>query len=272
MVLVAGGMTALVKAQGLTYPAVQLVFIRAVVGLFFILPLVWRERAYVMRPLHPWMNLSRVVSSAIALSSQWLAYTLMPLAVVNALMFSRPLVTMVMAVAMLGERVSRARWAGATVALGGVVVMIGPGGVTWGVGLLAVLANVIFGSLAIVQTRAMKDENTTAMMVFYTVGLVVITALPAALWWHPVQLADWVPLLGIGLLAQAGQYCFLRAYRLAEASRLAPVGYLSIVVTAASGYLFFDEIPGLPVVAGAVIVVAALQAVALFDRLRSGID
>lgn len=39
MVLVAGAMTALVKAQGLNYPSIQLIFIRATVGLFFILPL-----------------------------------------------------------------------------------------------------------------------------------------------------------------------------------------------------------------------------------------
>lgn len=44
MTLVAGGMTALVKAQGATYPAFQLVFIRAVIGLLFILPLIWRHR------------------------------------------------------------------------------------------------------------------------------------------------------------------------------------------------------------------------------------
>jgi hypothetical protein len=37
MLLVSGGMTALVKAQGLIYPAFQLVFIRAMIGLLFIL-------------------------------------------------------------------------------------------------------------------------------------------------------------------------------------------------------------------------------------------
>jgi len=267
MVLVAGGMTALVKAQGFTYPAIQLVFIRAMVGLFFILPLIWRERAHVLQPKHPWKNLSRVVCNAIALSSQFLAYTLMPLAVVNALLFSRPLLTMVMAVTMLGERVSRIRWIGAVAALAGVTIMLAPGsGIAWNLGLLAVAANVVFGSLAIIQTRAMHDENTTVMMVFYTVGLAVITAIPAVLVWEPVETIDWIPLLGIGLLAQAGQYCFLRAYRLAEASALAPIGYLSIVMTTASGYFFFNEVPGLRIVLGAAIVVVALQMIAYLEQ------
>lgn len=266
MLLVAGGMTALVKAQGMTYPAFQLVFIRAMIGLMFILPLIWRHRFHIRHTRHPWKNVSRVTCNAIALTSQFLAYTLLPLAVVNALGFSRPLVTMAMAVAFLGERVSRLRWVGAGLAFAGVLVMLAPGGVGWNVGLLAVFGTVVFGSLAIIQTRALRDENTTVMMVFYTVGLAVITAVPAAIVWQPVKPLDWIPLLGIGLLAQAGQYCFLRAYRLAEASVLAPIGYLSIVVTAAAGYIFFGEIPEMRIVAGSAVILVALQATAILEH------
>lgn len=266
MVLVSGGMTALVKAQGVTYPAFQLVFIRAMIGLMFILPLIWRHRFHIRHTKHPWKNVSRVSCNAIALTSQFLAYTMLPLAVVNALGFSRPLVTMAMAVAFLGERVSRLRWIGAGLAFAGVLVMLAPGGVDWNLGLLAVFGTVFFGSLAIIQTRALRDENTTVMMVFYTVGLAVITAVPAIFVWQPVKPLDWIPLLGIGLLAQAGQYCFLRAYRLAEASVLAPIGYLSIVVTAAAGYIFFGEIPEMRIVAGSAVILAALQATAILEH------
>ncbi|WP_395446532.1 DMT family transporter (plasmid) [Aminobacter sp. UC22_36] len=266
MLLVSGGMTALVKAQGLVYPAFQLVFIRAMIGLLFILPLIWRHRHHIRHTRHPWQNVSRISCNAIALTSQFMAYTLLPLAVVNALSFSRPLVTMAMAVAFLGETVSRLRWVGATFAFAGVLLMLAPGGVDWNLGLLAVFATVVFGSLAIIQTRMLRDENTTVMMVFYTVGLAVITAVPAIIVWQPVNMFDWVPLLGIGLLAQAGQYCFLRAYRLADASVLAPIGYLSIVVTTAAGYVFFDEVPDQRIVIGAVVILAALQTTAYLER------
>lgn len=270
MLLVSGGMTALVKAQGVVYPAFQLVFIRAMIGLLFILPLIWRHRHHIRHTKHPWKNISRISCNAIALTSQFLAYTMLPLAVVNALGFSRPLLTMAMAVVFLGETVSRLRWIGAAFAFAGVLVMLAPGGVAWNAGLLAVFATVVFGSLAIIQTRMLRDENTTVMMVFYTVGLAVITAVPAIFVWQPVKIFDWVPLLGIGLLAQAGQYCFLRAYRIADASVLAPIGYLSIVVTTAAGYIFFGEVPDKRIVIGAVVILAALQATAFLERRRAG--
>lgn len=269
MTLVSGGMTALVKAQGATYPAFQLVFIRAMIGLLFILPLIWHHRAEMIRIKHPWRNIFRISCNAVALTSNFLAITMLPLATVNAVGFSRPLITMAMAVALLGETVSPVRWAGAAVAFAGVLVVMAPGTESFDVGVLVVLVSVVFGSLAIIQTRALKDENTTVMMVFYTVGLAVITAVPAAFTWQPVAPFDWLPLLGIGLLAQLGQYCFLQAYRVADASVLAPVGYLSIVFVTVTGYVFFGEVPELRVVVGVTIILASLQGAAWLEQRRA---
>lgn len=267
MALVSGGMTALVKAQGVTYPAFQLVFIRAMIGLLFILPLIWRHRMEMVRVHYPWRNIFRICCNAIALTSNFIAITLLPLATVNAVGFSRPLVTMAMAVAILGEKVSRYRWAGACLAFVGVLIVIGPGGAAFNAGVLVVLVSVVFGALAVIQTRALRQENTTVMMVFYTVGLAVITAVPAIWTWKPVAPLDWGPLLVIGLLAQLGQYCFLRAYRIADASVLAPVGYLSILFVTAVGYFLFDEVPEARVVVGIVIILVSLQSTALAEYL-----
>lgn len=267
MALVSGGMTALVKAQGVTYPAFQLVFIRAMIGLIFILPLIWRHRTEMARVKYPWRNLFRICCNAIALTSNFIAITLLPLATVNGVGFSRPLLTMAMAVAFLGERVSRYRWAGAFMAFMGVLIVIGPGAAGFNAGVLVVLVSVVFGALAVIQTRALRQENTTVMMVFYTVGLAVITAVPAIWTWKPVAPLDWSPLLAIGVLAQMGQYCFLRAYRIADASVLAPVGYLSILFVTAVGYFLFDEVPEAHVVLGIAIILVALQASALAEYL-----
>lgn len=267
MLLVAGGMAALVKAQGVEYPAFQLVFIRALIGFIFIIPLIWRHRYHIKNMRHPWRNLTRVICNAIALISQFIAYALMPLALVNALSFGRPLVTMFLAAIMLKETVNKWQWTGAVIAFLGVMLILSPGSnIFWGLGLAAIAINVIFGALATIQTRMLQHENTTVMMVFYTIGLVVITAGPAYWTWQPIRSQDCLPLLGIGLLAQAGQYCFLQAYKMAPASILAPVGYLSLIVSAASGYIFFHEVPSLRLIIGSVIILTALQTTKIIAR------
>jgi S-adenosylmethionine uptake transporter len=188
---------------------------------------------------------------------------------VNALGFTRPLVSMLMAVIMLGERVSRWRWIGAVFAFAGVLVMLAPDAYAWNFGLVAVLLSIVFGALATIQTRMLHYENTTVMMVFYTAGLTVITFVPALFVWQPVRSEDWPALIGIGLLAQLGQFCFLRAYQIASASLLAPFGYLSIVFATASGYFFFDEAPDLRTLIGIVVIIAALQAITFLERRKS---
>lgn len=263
-------MTALVKVQGASYPAIQIVFIRAVIGLIAILPLIWRHRFHIRQTKRGGRHVFRISCNALALTANFAALATLPLAVVAAIGFMRPLFTMVLAVLMLGEIVGRMRWLGAAIGFCGVLIMVLPGELAWNSGLIAAFASVVFGSLAVVQTRMLREENTTVLMVFYTAGLAILTAVPAAFAWQPVALDDWLPLLAIGGLAQLGQYCFLRAYQSAPANVLAPIGYLSIVMATAVGYLLFDEMPGWHMLAGVAVILAGLQIASIFVKPANG--
>ncbi|NEX47219.1 DMT family transporter [Pseudotabrizicola algicola] len=262
-------MTVIVKLQGATYPAAQLVFLRALLGGALIVPLVWRHRRDFAAMRHPWRNAARVACNAGALTCNFLALAHLPLALVTAISFTRQPVTMVLAVTFLRERVRPLAWAGTALAFCGVMVMIGPVALAPGLGLLAALGSVLFGSLATIQTRALRAESAVVMMVFYVVGLLVLTAGPAWLFWVPVQQQDWPALFAIGLLAQIGQFCFLRAYRFSPASVLAPLSYGALVLATGAGWLVFGDVPTLATGAGIAIILLALRIVHL-ARGQSG--
>lgn len=261
-------MTVLVKYGGATYPAVQMVFIRSLIGLVSVLPLAWRHRAAIAGTRQWGRHVFRVFCNAAALNANFAALTALPLAMANAIGFMRPLVVMALAAWLLGERSGPWRWGGAAIGFLGVLVMVAPGEVALNPGILAALGSVVFGSLAVVQTRALASENTTVLMVFYTVGLTIFTAAPAALSWQPVAFADWPLLLAIGVLAQVGQYCFLRAYQSTPANILAPLGYLSIILATVAGFVAFGEVPAWTTLAGIVIIIAALLLTERLDRPR----
>ena len=262
-------MTVLVKLGGADYPPVQMVFIRSLVGLVSVLPLAWRHRQALRRTRHWGRHAFRVFCNTAALNANFAALTALPLALANAIGFMRPLVVLALATFMLGERSGPWRWIGAAIGFAGVLLMVAPGEIAWNAGILAALAAVVFGSLATVQTRALKGENTTMLMVFYTVGLTLFTAIPAAIAWQPVTPSAWPLLLGIGVLAQMGQYCYLRAYQASPANVLAPLGYLSIVLASIAGYLAFGEIPAWTTLAGIAIILFALVLTARLDRRHS---
>lgn len=263
-------MAALVKSQGSAYPAIQIVFIRSLVGLLCILPSGWKHRQAVFGTRHKLRHVLRVSCNALALTCNFTALTALPLALVSAIGFMRPMTVMIMAVLFLHETIGAVRWIATIVGFIGILIMLAPGSVPLSPALLAAFGSVIFGSLAVIQTRAMRGENTAVLMVFYTFGLSLFTAGPAIYFWSPVEPADWPMLIAIGLLAQLGQFCFLRAHQSAPAALLAPLGYLSIVFATFSGFVFFGEIPGLSTFAGVAVVLLALQGANWFERRRKG--
>lgn len=256
-------MTVLVKTGGATYPAVQMVFIRSLIGMISVLPVVWHNREK-LRTARWGRHSFRVLCNTIALNANFAALTALPLSLVNAISFMRPLLVLALATIMLNERSGPWRWAGAAFGFVGVLIMVGPTEVPFNMGLLAAGAMVVFGSLATVQTRALAGENTALMMIFYTVGLTVFTAIPAFLVWEPVRATDWPLLLSIGILAQIGQYCYLRAYQTSPANVLAPFSYLSIIFASTAGFLAFGEVPLPTTVLGIAII---LTAIAISNRL-----
>jgi drug/metabolite transporter (DMT)-like permease len=248
-------MQAIVKAEGETYPAVQLVFLRSLVGFIAVAPLMWRHRAKLTNLSNIRSHLTRVGLNSVALTCNFAAFAALPLALVTAIGFTRPLIQLVMAALILGETVSRTRYVFTALGFIGIVIIIQPDAIPWNTGLIAAFGSVIFGALAVVQTRRLAGENTVVLMLFYTVGLTVLTSIPAAMVWVPIPWNVAPNIILVGVLAQLGQYCWLQAYQKQETRLLAPIGYLSIVFSGFAGWLFFGEIPSLSLCFGAAIVI-----------------
>jgi drug/metabolite transporter (DMT)-like permease len=248
-------MQAIVKAEGETYPAIQLVFLRSLVGFVSVAPLVWRHRAKLTNLSNIRGHLTRVGFNSIALTLNFAAFAALPLALVTAIGFIRPLALLVMASILLGENVGRIRYLFTVLGFIGVIIMVRPDAISWNMGLIAAFGSVFVGSLAVVQTRRLAGENTVVLMLFYTVGLTLLTSIPAALVWVPIPYSEAPSIILVGVLAQLGQYCWLQAYQKQEARLLAPLGYLSIIFSGLAGWFFFGEIPSLSLCLGAAIVV-----------------
>jgi S-adenosylmethionine uptake transporter len=259
-------MQAIVKAEGETYPAVQLVFLRSLIGFISVAPLVRRHRRKLTDLSNIRGHLARVAFNSAALTLNFAAFAALPLALVTAIGFTRPLVLLVMAAIMLGESVSRIRYVFTALGFLGVIVMVQPDAIPWNMGLVAAFGSVLFGSLAVIQTRRLAGEDTVVLMLFYTVGLTLLTFIPAAIVWVPIPWSEAPNIILVGVLAQLGQYCWLQAYQKQEARLLAPIGYLSILFSGFAGWLFFGEIPSLSLCVGAVIVVLTTMLAAPAER------
>ena len=247
----------IIKAMGFDYPAVQLVLIRALVGLVLLAPWIVLQRGVFAQVDRIGLHLLRVALSTVTLTASFFAVARLPFALFTALSFTRPLVLMAMAALVLSETIPRRRWIAAFVGLLGVVVAVGPdpGAATWGIAALGV--TVLGGSAATIVTRMLKGTPPLVMMVFYTGGLAICAAPFALHGWVPLSPGALLILVAAGTFAQAAQYCFLRAHWLGEAGVLGPLAYVSFLGTTTVGYLVFAEVPGIETIVGAAIIVTA---------------
>ncbi|MFN3844639.1 MAG: DMT family transporter [Paracoccaceae bacterium] len=257
----------IVKIMGVDLPAVQIVFVRALIGLVLLAPLLWQGYRSLPRLQQPRLHMLRVVLSTVTLGASFHAVSLLPLALFTAVNFTRPLILMAMAAAFLGERILAKQWIAGAVGLAGVAIAMHPGDIVLGSGLVALVVTVLAGTAAVIVTRRMRTEAPSLMMLTYTGGLAALTVLPALWWWQPVGPGGGAALVLVGGFAQAAQFCFLRAQYWGEAGVLAPLGYAALVFSVSVGFFVFNEVPTTEFWVGAALIIFA-AVMATPDRWR----
>tara|TARA_R110002096_G_scaffold70465_18_gene169024 strand:- start:132 stop:1028 length:897 start_codon:yes stop_codon:yes gene_type:complete len=256
------------KSLGLDLPAIQIVFMRAVVGLLITLPFVLHDR-HLPRLDRPGLQALRVALTTTAMTGSFYAVAHLPFALFSTINFTRPLLMMAMAAVFLGERIRPVQWVAGALGLAGVIIAINPGTLQATSGLLALFVTVLSGTGAVIILRRLRGEAPLAMMLWQTSGLVLISGLPAFWFWQPPG-SGWPLLLMIGFFSQGAQFCFMRAHFWGDAGVLAPLSYLSLILTTSVGYLVFDETPAATVFIGAAFITSAAVLAGRRTRRKPG--
>lgn len=260
-------MGSIAKGLGEHMSSFQVAFFRAAFGLALILPLVVPRGAQVFRTKHLTLLTGRGVAGALGMMAGFYAVVHMSLAEATAITFTSPLFVVLLAGVFLGETVDRNRWMATIVGFLGVILLIQPdSGI---VELAAVVA--LIGALAIAAVKLMlrslaKQERALTILLYTSLIMTLVTAAPAWLTWKTPTLGELIFLLVIGILANLGQYCMIRGYRLHEASKLAPLEYSRLIFAILLGAYVFAEAPTAATLAGAALIVLGSLYVALSKK------
>ena len=198
----------------------------------------------------------------------FLALRHLPLAETAAITFAAPLITVVLAGPVLGERVAKASLAAALLGFAGVVAVIQPFSGAVQPAMLLPLAAAVTSSVYTLLTRALRERDHAATTWFYSgmVGFVVTSFTPPTGWVVPTEVSVMVPLLAIGVCASLGHLLLISAYGRATASALAPLGYLELLWVTIVGLTVFGELPNALGLAGIGLIAAAGIVTTRFER------
>ena len=196
----------------------------------------------------------------------------LPLAEGSAITFLAPIVVVLLAGPVLGERPTRARWTAAIAGFLGVLLLVRPGSAVFHPAALLLLGAAVTNGLYQLYTRKLAAEDPRTLL-FYS-ALVGTVALTLPLPWI-ADLSALAPrdlglLVLLGLLAGLGHWSMINAYQHAPASLLTPFTYLQMLWATMYGYIVFGQLPDGVSFVGMAVIVASGIALALHERRLHG--
>jgi drug/metabolite transporter (DMT)-like permease len=272
------------------YPIHQIVLTRSLVAIPITLLIAWFDGGWRrLKTRRPLLHLARGLLIVVANMCYFLALAAMPLADAMALFFVAPLFITALSVPMLGETVGIRRWLAVLAGLVGVLIMLRPAsGVFQLAAMLPIIAALAYALMQMLTRRLGVTDGAAAMALYIQLTFVVVSAviglsigdgrfagsehasldflLRAWHWPTPVD-AGWMVFCGV--CVAFGGYLLSQAYRLAQASVVAPFEYTALPWGVILGFLLWGEIPTPVTVAGMVLVVGSGLYVLYREKVRA---
>ena len=169
----------------------------------------------------------------------------MPLGEFTAIAMCTPLVVTVLAATLLGERVSKLRWALVLGGFAGTLLIIRPGGELFNWRMLLPVAMVgTYAAFQILTSKMVQTEDAVTMH-FYTgwVGTALASLALPSVWVLPQGAAQWAGLLFMGAMGTVGHFVLILAFRRTPAATITPLLYAQIGFALFGGWLVFSHVP-----------------------------
>jgi drug/metabolite transporter (DMT)-like permease len=263
-------MGALIKTLGSDLPVSQIVFIRQMILIVFVLPLILRGFPGVLATSRPGLQLLRNAFTLAAMLLGFTALVHLPLAEATSIGFTRGFFMTILAVLFLGEIVGWRRWAAIGAGFAGVAITFTPGSAAFSVygAMSLVSALCVAGSLTSIREMA-KTERPVTVLAWQAVIIAAATAAPAVYWWRWPSSEQWLLLALLGVVSYATQMTAILAMKWGEASLMASLDYVRLLFATTLGYVMFGTLPGVNTwIGAAIIVVASIYTIRREAKLR----
>ena len=152
------------------------------------------------------------------------------LAQVSTIGYLRPSIMSIFAYFILSEKQSKGRWLVLIVGFLSILLVFSPEKTSIQfIALLALLGSCCGSLSTIFQKFLSKKFSEIQLMVWYSVGISILSFPFCYYTWKEVSLNELVFMVLTGLLATSAQNFYIKAFRLSQASFLAPIQYLSLI-------------------------------------------
>lgn len=241
-----------------TYSVGQLLFIRSLAALIILMPFVWklgwRELFIVERPL---LQILRAVLATAEVFAFYLAVSYLPLADVMTFWLAAPIYIAALSPLFLGEHVGWRRWSAIAVGFLGVVIAMNPSSAMFTPSAVISILGTMAFAVMLMLGRSLRRTSGTVLVFWQMAAATVIGLCTTPFAWTPPTNADLSLMALLGVVAMVAHVLMTYSMKIAPAASVAPLQYTLLFWAIVFGWLFFDDIPTWPMLAGAVLIVAS---------------
>ena len=228
-----------------TYSVFQLVFLRSVVATALLAPWMFHMagRGTLRTTRLPLYGLRTLLSYS-GTVCVFYGFANMPIGEVYALLFLVPLITIVLAVLVLGERAGSHAWLACTVGFIGALVVLRPGIISLTLAADAVLYTAVSYSATNICIKALARTDSPVHITIYAHLVALPVALvPAMLAWKTPEWADVPWILALGVFQLLSGLFHARAVSAADARVVQPFNFLRLPFSVVIAWFLFAELP-----------------------------
>ncbi|MEM8978562.1 MAG: DMT family transporter [Pseudomonadota bacterium] len=262
--------TGVVKWIGADVPAAQAAFLRYLMGLVFLVPVIPALRRMRLTRADLWVSTLRGAAHTVAVMCWFFAMSRIPVADVTSLNYLSPIYVTLGAALFLGERLSYVRLSAIAVAFVGALIILRPGFREVELGHLAMLVTGLCFGISYLTAKQLSGHISAAGIVAILSVTVTIGLAPFA-WavWVPVSWQDLAALFVVAILATAGHYTMALAFQAADVTVTQPMTFLQLIWAVLLGWFVFGEPVDAWVIVGGTVIVIAVVTIALREaRLK----
>jgi drug/metabolite transporter (DMT)-like permease len=249
----------LMRGLSIALDPFQTQFLRYLMGIVVMLPLVLRAGFAAYRPHNTTGQFTRGFVHTIGLCIWFTAVPHISIADTTAIGFTGPIFIMLGAVLVFKEPMRWERWLAAAIGFAGVMIVVGPKLTgSGGVYTLVMLASGPVFAASFLMTKALTRFERTEVIVVWQAISVTLFSLPLALLhWQWPSATQWFLFLLCGLLGSAGHYCLTSSYAAADISATQSAKFLDLVWATAMGWLAFGDAPSRSTLVGGIVICAS---------------
>ncbi len=261
-------MAVCIKIASSELPAVQLVFLRSIIGLIIILPFVLpRGIDFVKTPvLH--LHMLRGFISLCAMTCFFYAISHVGLSESTLLNASSPLFVGLLAFSILKEKVTKHSAVALVVGFIGVCFILKPGTILFTFAALIGLCSGFFIACAKILVRYMANTEPVLRTVFYFSIFSTIYSSILMIWfWQTPTMFDVSIMVLAAICATGGQTLLTYSFTHNEAVTVAPFTYVTVMMATLFGWIGWHELPDVGSSVGAILIIGSCLSLTIQGKL-----